>query len=73
MDEMKMKLSTGFMKRIVSKMVSKAIYKKYGYKVNVQFNDLDVWVLDGDTTVKANVEVKLKSSEFTKLMKTFDE
>lgn len=73
MDEMKMKLSTKFMKGIVSKMLSKWLYKKTGYKVNVQLNDIDVWIIDGDTSVKANVELKMNSSEFTKLMKTFDE
>ena len=73
MDEMKMKLSTKFMKGIVSKMLSKWLYKKTGYKVNVQLNDIDVWIIDGDTSVKANVELKMNSSEFTKLMKSFDE
>lgn len=70
---MKMKLSTKFMKGIVSKMLSKWLYKKTGYKVNVHLNDIDVWIIDGDTSVKANVELKMNSSEFTKLMKSFDE
>lgn len=73
MDEMRMKLSTRFMKCIVAKMISKAVYKKFGCKTNIQINDLDVWIFDGDTTVKANVEVKLSSGEFTKIMKSFDE
>lgn len=72
MDEMRVKLSTNFMKKIASKLISKAIYKKFGYKVNIQINDLDLWVLDGDTNVKVNMEVKLKSEEFNNIMKSID-
>ena len=69
MDEMKLKLGTKFMRNIVSKLIAKMIYKKTGYKVDVQLNDLDVWVIDGDTTVKLNVEAKMKSDEFNKIIK----
>lgn len=71
-DEMRVKLSTNFMRNIVSKLISKAIYKKFGCKVNIQLNDLDVWVVDGDTTVKLNVEARLKNDEFNKIMKSID-
>ena len=69
MDEMKVKLSTKFMRNVVSKLLAKAIYKKYGYKVNIQLNDLDVSVIDGETSINTNVEIKLNSSEFMKIMK----
>jgi hypothetical protein len=72
MDEMKLKLSTKFMRNIVSKLVAKFIYKKTGCKVDIQLNDLDVLVLNGDTTVKLNVEAKLKSEDFNKIMKSID-
>ena len=73
MDEMRIKLSTSFMRGIVSKLIAKSIYKKYGYKVNIKLEDLDVWVIDGDTTVKLNVETKLKSEDFKRIMKTIDQ
>ena len=72
MDEMRIKLSTSFMKNIVSKLIAKAIYKKYGYKVNIRIEDLDVWAIDGETSVKLNVEAKLRSDEFKKIMKSID-
>lgn len=72
MDEMKLKLSTRFMKSIASKLLAKFIYKKTGCKVDIQLNDLDVLVLNGDTTVKVNVEAKLKSEDFNKIMKSID-
>ena len=70
MDEMKIKLSTKFMRNIVSKLIARTIYKKYGYKIDIQLNDLDVSVIDGETKVAANVEVKLDSKEFMNIMKT---
>lgn len=69
MDELKLRLSTKFMRNIASKLIAKLIYKKYGYKVNVQLNDLDVSVVDGETSINTNVEIKLNSSEFMKIMK----
>lgn len=70
MDEMKVKLYTKFMKGIVAKLISKSIYKKYGYKIDIQLNDLDIDVQDGEATVCTNVEVKLNSKEFMELMKS---
>lgn len=73
MDEMKLKLTTKFMRGIASKLLARAVYKKYGYKVNVQLNDLDISVIDGETTINTNVELKMNSNEFMKLMKAIGE
>lgn len=70
MDEMKIKLSTKFMRGLVSKLIARAIYKKTGCKVEIQLNDLDISVIDGETSIGANVEVKLNSNEFMKIMKS---
>lgn len=70
MDEMKVNLSTKFMRGIVAKLIAKSIYKKYGYKINIQLNELNVNVVDGETSIHTNVEVKLNSDEFMKIMKT---
>ena len=70
MDEMKVKLSTKFMRNIVSKLIARAIYKKYGYKVNIQLNELDVSVIDGETSINTNVEVKIDSKEFMSIIKS---
>lgn len=70
MDEMKVKLSTKFMRGIVAKLIARTIYKKCGYKVDIQLNDLDISVIDGETSVNTNVEIKLSSSEFMKIVKS---
>lgn len=68
MDELKLKLSTKFMKGIVAKLLARFIKQKTGYKVNIQLDDLDILVLDGDVAVKVNAEVRMKSEEFKKIM-----
>ena len=68
MDEMKLKLTTKFMRGIVSKLIERSIYKKYGYIVNVQLNDLDINIVDGETTINTNVEAKISSEEFKKMI-----
>ena len=72
MDEMKFKLSSKFMRGIVSKLLAKYIYKKTGYKVDIQLNEFDFNAINGDTVVKLNVEAKLKSEEFNKILKSID-
>jgi hypothetical protein len=69
MDEMKLKLSTKFMRNIVAKLLARTIYKKTGYKVTIQLNELDVSVIDGETHISTNVEAKLSSNEFMKIMR----
>lgn len=73
MDELRVKLSTRFMKNIVAKLIARSIRKKYGYKIDIQLNDLDLWSMDGDTTVKVNAEIRMNSNEFKKIMKGIDE
>jgi hypothetical protein len=69
MDEMKLRLSTKFMRGIVAKLLSKAIYKKTGYRIDIQINDLDFRVVDGETKIAADVELNADSKEFMKFIK----
>ena len=71
-DELRLKLSSSFMRSVVSKLIAKSIYKKYGYKVTVRLDDLDIWSIDGDTSIKVNAELKMNSNEFKKLIKDLD-
>lgn len=71
-DEFKVKLSTKFMRNIVAKLLAKAIQKKFGCKVKIQLNELDVQVINGETSVKTNVELKMDSQEFMKIMGAID-
>lgn len=70
LDEMKVKLSTKFMRNIVSKLIAKAIYKKFGYKVDIQLKDLDISVSNGEAKINTNVEVNIDNNEFMKIIKS---
>lgn len=70
MDELKMRLTTRFMRNLVSKLISRSIYKKYGYRIDIQLNDLDISIVDGETEINANAKVKLNSKEFVKIIKS---
>lgn len=69
MDEMKLKLSTRLMRGIAAKIIARSIRKKYGCKVKIQLNELDINVIDGDTNLKVNAEVTMDSKEFNEIMK----
>lgn len=71
MDEIKVNLTTKFMRNIVAKLMMRAIRKKYGYEVNIQLNDIGIEFVDGETKLSANVEAKLDSKEFVKIVKEF--
>lgn len=68
-DEMKINLGSKFMRKIVSKFLAKQIQKKIGCKIDINLEELKVSFEDGDTTIKTNVELKMNSVEFTKIMK----
>ena len=68
MDEMKMKLRSKFMRKFVSSLITKFIFKKYGYKIDLNLNDLDITFVDGDTKIITNIELKMDSQEFKKVV-----
>ena len=70
MDELKVKLSTKFMRNIVSKLIAIAIKKKYGYKIDIQLNEIDVKVVNGEAHLHTDVEVVIDNNEFTKIVKS---
>lgn len=66
---MKLKLSTKFMRGIVSKLISKVLYKQLGYKIDIQLNELNVTFVDGDTKILANVEASINNQELKRIIK----
>lgn len=70
MDEMLIKLRTKFMRKVVSKLISKSIKSKTGYEIDIQFDELNASFEDGEITVKANLEAKLSKDEFMKILKS---
>lgn len=70
MDELKLKLSTKFMRGIVTSLISKAIYKKYGYHVDIELNEIELRNEDGRVRIHANVDAEVNNDDFKKIIKS---
>lgn len=68
-----LKLSTKFMKGIVAKIISKKVYKKLGYKIDIQLNDIQVDTINGDVRLHVDVDTKMGRTEFERLMEELGE
>lgn len=74
MDFLKFKLaSSKMMKGILTKIVEKKIYEKLGYKIDIQLNDLQVDMIDGEVKAHLNVDAKMAKDEFERLMNNVNE
>lgn len=73
LDFLKLKISTKFMKGIIAKIMSRKIYKQFGYKVDIQLNDIQVDMVDGDIQVHIDVDGKMNKTEFSRLMGKIEE
>ena len=70
MDILMLKLSTKFMKGIIAKLISKAIHNKHGFKIDIQFNELQLENHGGKIHIHANVDGEIEESEFKKIIKS---
>ena len=70
MDELKLKLSTKFMRGIVANIISKAIYKKVGYNIDILLNAIEVKNEDGKIRIHADVDAEVSNDEFVKIIKS---
>lgn len=72
MDELKLSLSTKFMRGIVTKIISKAIYKKTGYNIDIELNEIKLETIDGKVRVHANVDAEVKNEDLMNIIKSND-
>lgn len=72
MDELKLRLSTKFMRGLVAKLISKAISKKLGYKINIELNAIDMETQDGVTHFRLDVEANVNNDELRRIVKDMD-
>lgn len=65
---MLLKLRTNFTKDIMSKVISKTIRKKIGYKIDVRVQDLDIEYVDGKAVINTNLVMKLDGEDLKELI-----
>lgn len=70
MDEMKLSLSTKFMRGLIAKIIRKMIFKQVGYQVEINLNELEVSYIDGKAHVHTSVDLSMENEEFMKLIKS---
>ena len=70
MDGLKLKLSTRFMKSIITNLISKFLLKKYGYNIDILINEIEIESENGKIHIHADVEADVDNDEFLKIVKT---
>lgn len=70
MDEMKLNLTTKFMRGFLAKLLSKAIKKKFGCEINIHLSEIELDMVDGRIHAHVNADVDMGSDDFKKLVKT---
>lgn len=70
MDALKLNLSTKFMKGIVTKLIAKAIYKKFGYRVDIQLNEIGIEVTGGKAYIHVDADAEINNDELVKIVKS---
>ena len=70
MDELKLSLSNGFMKNMITKLLSKMIYRKLGYKIDIQLNDIKITSNGDSVYIHADVDGYVDKDEFMKIIKS---
>ena len=73
MDELKLNLSSKFVRGIVTKLIAKAIYKKTGCKIEVELNSINVEVINGKAHIHADVDAEIDNEELMKIVKTIED
>lgn len=70
MDELKLVLSTKFMRTIITKILAKAIYKKTGYRVDIQINEIKAETYDGKVRVHIDADAEIPSEDLKDALKS---
>lgn len=66
---MKLKLSTGLMRNVVTRVISKAVYEKLGYKITVEINEIGLTDSEGKVRLHLDANADMDNSEFMRLLK----
>lgn len=69
MDELKLVLSTKFMRGIITKIVRKAVLKKTGYEIDIQINKIKAENIDGKVLLHVDVDAGINSEDFVNIIK----
>lgn len=69
MDELKLKLSTKFMRNLLAGYISRVLRKKLGYEVEVDIEEVSIETVDGKVKLHLNVGAEVERDEFMRIVK----
>lgn len=72
MDEMKLKLSSKFMRSMVAKIISKSIYNKLGFKPKIQINEIEAEMKDDKIHFHINADGEVDDKVLLKISRLVD-
>lgn len=64
-----MKIVSGFLRGIISKIATVTVRKKLGCEVKVQVNGVEAKVVDGKTHVHLDLDAEMEKEELLRLLK----
>lgn len=70
MDELRLNLSSKFMRGVVTKLISKAICTKTGYKIEVELHNANVEVINGRAHIHVDADAEIDNDELMKIVST---
>lgn len=72
MDEMRIKLSTKLLRGLVSKLISKAVYKNIGVRPDINVRDIELDMREGKTYFHIDVDGSIGNEVVLKLNNLID-
>lgn len=70
MDELKLIISTKFMRNIITKILAKVIYKKTGYRIDIQINRVEADTYDGKVRIHMDADAEINSEDLMHALRT---
>lgn len=71
MDIFRLNFKSILLRGILSKVLKKIIYIKFGYKVDIDINDIDIDMKD-DIRIDLNLTANVDKKEFNKMIRKID-
>lgn len=65
-----MRIVSKFTRGIISKALKRVVYKKTGYNVDIQLNEITTTINDGKTHLHLDVDAELEKDELIRILKS---
>ena len=69
MDELKLNITTAFMKNLIAKMIAKMIQKKLGYSLDILLNQIKIKAADGKIRIHIDADAVTTNDDLLKMIK----